>query len=125
MKTLPQPIAIVGGGRLGTALTAALHAVGVHADGPFGRGADLGAPAAVLLCVPDRAIAEAAAAIAPGPLVGHCAGAVGLDVLHPHEAFAMHPLTTVAPSFSASLNVAVISSAARCRTPAGLPSPHT
>ena len=33
--------------------------------------------------------------IAPGPLVGHCSGATGLDVLAPHEAFALHPLMTV------------------------------
>ncbi len=50
---------------------------------------------AVLLCVPDGAIAEAAGAIAPGPLVGHCSGATGLDALIPHEAFSLHPLMTV------------------------------
>jgi len=36
-----------------------------------------------------------AAAVAPGPLVGHSSGATGLDVLAPHEAFALHPLMTV------------------------------
>ena len=35
--------------------------------------------------------------IAPGPLVGHCSGATGLDVLAPHEAFSLHPLMTVTP----------------------------
>jgi predicted short-subunit dehydrogenase-like oxidoreductase (DUF2520 family) len=49
----------------------------------------------VLLCVPDGEIASAAAAIEPGPLVGHCSGATGLDVLAPHEAFSLHPLMTV------------------------------
>jgi pantoate--beta-alanine ligase len=49
----------------------------------------------VLLCVPDAEIAAAAAAIAPGRLVGHCSGATGLDVLSPHEAFSLHPLMTV------------------------------
>jgi predicted short-subunit dehydrogenase-like oxidoreductase (DUF2520 family) len=50
---------------------------------------------AVLLCVPDGEIGAAAALIAPGPMVGHCSGATGLDVLTPHEAFSLHPLMTV------------------------------
>jgi predicted short-subunit dehydrogenase-like oxidoreductase (DUF2520 family) len=49
----------------------------------------------VLLCVPDAAIAAAAAAIVPGPLVGHCSGATTLAPLEPHEAFSLHPLMTV------------------------------
>jgi predicted short-subunit dehydrogenase-like oxidoreductase (DUF2520 family) len=49
----------------------------------------------VLLCVPDGEIADAAAQIAPGRLVGHCSGATRLDVLFPHEAFSLHPLMTV------------------------------
>lgn len=81
---------------MGRALVAALP----HWDGPFGRGFDgrdvEGHPYdVVLLAVPDSAIATAAAAIRPGPLVGHTAGAIGLDVLAPHEAFGVHPLMTV------------------------------
>jgi predicted short-subunit dehydrogenase-like oxidoreductase (DUF2520 family) len=83
-------IAIVGAGRLGTTLAAALGA-----PGPLGRGADVRGATAVLLCVPDAEIAAAAAAVEPGPLVGHCSGATGLDVLAPHEAFSLHPLMTV------------------------------
>lgn len=83
-------LAIVGAGRMGTALAAALP----DAEGPFGRGFDGAEFDAVLLAVPDREIAAAAAAIVPGPLVGHCAGAWGLDLLAPHEAFALHPLMT-------------------------------
>jgi predicted short-subunit dehydrogenase-like oxidoreductase (DUF2520 family) len=49
----------------------------------------------VLLAVPDAEIAAAAAAVEAGPLVGHCSGATGLDVLAPHEAFSLHPLMTV------------------------------
>jgi predicted short-subunit dehydrogenase-like oxidoreductase (DUF2520 family) len=45
--------------------------------------------------VPDAEIAAAAAAVEPGPLVGHCSGATTLDVLAPHEAFSLHPLMTV------------------------------
>lgn len=92
----PPTIAVVGNGRLGNALVAALP--GLH--GPFGRGFDgrstEGVPfAAVLLAVPDSQIALAAGAVRPGPMVGHCAGAVGLDVLAPHEAFGVHPLMTI------------------------------
>lgn len=84
---------------MGRALAAALPAW----DGPFGRGFDGigdingdGRPYdVVLLAVPDGSIAAAAGAIRPGPLVGHTAGAIGLDVLAPHEAFGVHPLMTV------------------------------
>jgi predicted short-subunit dehydrogenase-like oxidoreductase (DUF2520 family) len=88
-------IAIVGAGRLGTALAGALRATGLHVDGPLGRGADPRGAGAVLLCVPDGEIAAAAAVISPGVPVGHCSGATGLDVLAGHEAFALHPLMTV------------------------------
>jgi predicted short-subunit dehydrogenase-like oxidoreductase (DUF2520 family) len=88
-------IAIVGAGRLGSALSAALGAAGYVVLGPLGRGADARGASAVLLCVPDGEIASAAAAIESGPLVGHCSGATGLDVLAPHEAFSLHPLMTV------------------------------
>ena len=83
-------IAIVGAGRLGTALAAALGA-----SSPLGHGADARGASSVLLCVPDSEIAAAAAGVEAGPLVGHCSGATGLDVLAPHEAFSLHPLMTV------------------------------
>ncbi len=88
-------VAVVGRGRLGTALTAALADAGYAVDGPLGRGADGAGDDAVLLCVPDQEIANAAAAIRPGPPVGHCSGATGLEPLAPHEAFSLHPLMTV------------------------------
>jgi predicted short-subunit dehydrogenase-like oxidoreductase (DUF2520 family) len=87
--------AIVGAGRLGTALATALRATGLEIDGPLGRGADPRDVDAVLLCVPDGEIAAAAAAVSPGILVGHCSGATGLDALDGHEAFGIHPLMTV------------------------------
>jgi predicted short-subunit dehydrogenase-like oxidoreductase (DUF2520 family) len=91
-----SPLAIVGAGRLGTALAAALRAAGLAVDGPLGRGVDgHEAHGAVLLCVPDSEIAAAAAAVARGPLVGHCSGATTLAPLAPHEAFSLHPLMTV------------------------------
>ena len=87
-------LAIVGDGRMGRALVAALSG----AAGPFGRGFDGDGFDAVLLAVPDSQIAVAAGAIAPGRMVGHCAGALGLNLLAPHEAFGMHPLMTVTRS---------------------------
>src|SRR5918998_2701310 len=89
-------IAVVGTGRLGTALAAALHA-----EGPFGRGASP-ETGVVILCVPDGEIAAAAAAVAPGPLVGHCSGAMTLEPLAGHEAFSLHPLVSVAPGAGAA-----------------------
>lgn len=85
-----DPIAVVGAGRLGSALAAALDTV------PLRRGESPSAPV-VLLCVPDSEIAAAARAVAPGPLVGHCSGATTLAPLLAagHEAFGLHPLMTV------------------------------
>ena len=87
--------AIVGAGRLGISLAAALREAGVAVDGPLGRGADAAGADVVLLCVPDGEIEAAAAAIAPGPLVGHCSGALGLEVLGEREGFSLHPLMAV------------------------------
>jgi predicted short-subunit dehydrogenase-like oxidoreductase (DUF2520 family) len=88
-------LAIVGRGRVGHAVAAALGRAGYVVAGPLGRGADGRDVDAVLLCVPDAEIAAAAAQIVPGPLVGHCSGATGLGALAPHEAFSLHPLMTV------------------------------
>jgi predicted short-subunit dehydrogenase-like oxidoreductase (DUF2520 family) len=86
----------VGHGRLGTALSAALRTSGVPTDGPLGRAATGAGADVVLLCVPDAEIANAAACIAEGRLVGHCSGATTLAPLAPHpEAFSLHPLMTV------------------------------
>ena len=90
-------VAIVGRGRLGTALSKALSAAGLSVEGPLGRGANGAGADVVLLCVPDEAIAEAARLLTPGPLVGHCSGSATLAPLAPHEAFSMHPLMTVTP----------------------------
>ena len=86
---------MVGAGRMGRALAAALDAAGYEVAGPSGRGAAGADAEAVLLAVPDSAIAEAASAVAPGRLVGHVSGATSLAPLAPHEAFGLHPLTTV------------------------------
>jgi predicted short-subunit dehydrogenase-like oxidoreductase (DUF2520 family) len=92
-------LAIIGQGRLGTALCSELRRPsGYELIGPLGRGAAPSDADAVLLCVPDGEIAAAASLVPPGPLVGHCSGATGLDVLCGHEAFSLHPLMTVTPS---------------------------
>lgn len=93
--SFPGRCAVVGAGRLGNAIAAALRDAGVAADGPLGREARCQGADLVLLCVPDAEIAAAGAAVVPGPLVGHCSGATTLDVLAPHEAFSVHPLMTV------------------------------
>jgi len=52
-------------------------------------------PELVLLCVPDRAIAEVARTIPPGPWLAHTSGATPLSALDPHERrFGPHPLQT-------------------------------
>ncbi len=91
-------VAIVGAGRMGNALAAALTAAGVAVEGPLQRDEPVRADAAaVLLCVPDGQIEVAAAALParPGRLVGHTSAATTLAALAPHEAFSLHPLMTV------------------------------
>jgi len=94
---LPRRVVVVGRGRLGSALAPALSAAGVDVVGPLGRDdAPPAAADALLLCVPDGAIADGAAAYAGvAPLVGHTSGATPLDVLPAEvEAFGLHPLQT-------------------------------
>ena len=91
---IDAPCAVVGAGRMGHALVAASP----RFAGPFPRGFDGTGFAAVLLAVPDSAVAEAAELIASTTVVGHCAGALGLDVFGQREAFGIHPLMTVTRS---------------------------
>ena len=79
-------IQVIGArGRVGSAVSARLAERGVRVDAPD--------PELVLLCVPDRAIAEVAAATPLGPWVAHVSGATPLTALDPHERrFSMHPL---------------------------------
>lgn len=88
-------IAIVGSGRLGTALATALLRSGCQIEGPLSRGADGAGCDVVLLCVPDAEIANAARVVVNGPIVGHTSGATPLTPLAPHERFSMHPLLSV------------------------------
>jgi predicted short-subunit dehydrogenase-like oxidoreductase (DUF2520 family) len=100
-------VAIVGAGRLGSALARALGAAGIDVEGPLGRSV---APRSeiVLLCVPDAEIelaAETVGATGFEPatagatrFVGHVSGATPLAALGTAggEAFGLHPLQTFA-----------------------------
>ena len=83
-----ESVEVIGArGRVGRAVGARLAERGIPAGD--------GAPAVVLLCVPDRAIAEVAARIEPGPWVGHVSGGTPLAALAPHaRRFSVHPLQT-------------------------------
>lgn len=95
-RAVPESIGILGAGRMGTALAAALRAAGVRVHGPAGRGETLPRCDAVLLCVPDDEI-EAAASAGTAPLTGHTSGATPLTALAAAggDAFGLHPLMTV------------------------------
>ena len=115
LRVTIERIAIVGHGRLGTAIAAALTDAGVDVDGPFGRCRAVGAGAAGP-GGPEPRCPGPVGAPAAGPAV--CSGrgdrrgrelriptgAPGrsllrreraLNVLAPHEAFSLHPLMTV------------------------------
>jgi predicted short-subunit dehydrogenase-like oxidoreductase (DUF2520 family) len=83
-------LAIVGRGRVGTALARAFCAAGIQVEGPLGRGEPATADV-VLLCVPDTEIADAAARV-EARFVGHVSGATPLTNVD----FGLHPLQTVA-----------------------------
>jgi len=94
MNDIPpsRRIAVIGRGRLGSVLAAALDA-----GPPLARGEAIAPDTdVVILAVPDAALAALAAELTPGPLVGHCSGALSLDVLAPHvERFSLHPLMSL------------------------------
>jgi predicted short-subunit dehydrogenase-like oxidoreductase (DUF2520 family) len=82
-----ESVQVVGAGRVGSAVSARLGERGVDLRS-YGAGL-------VLLCVPDRAIADAARAVDPGPWVAHVSGATPLAALEPHaRRFGLHPLQT-------------------------------
>ena len=83
-----KSVNVVGRGRAGSAIAARLAERGIDLRED---GAEL-----VLLCVPDRAIADAAAEISPGPWIGHVSGGTPLSALDPHtRRFGLHPLQTL------------------------------
>jgi predicted short-subunit dehydrogenase-like oxidoreductase (DUF2520 family) len=93
-----RSICVVGAGRVGSALAARLRGGGFDVR-TTGRELATGDAELVLLCVPDRAIAECAAKIAQGPWLAHTSGATPLAALDPHERrFSLHPLQTIVRS---------------------------
>ena len=121
-RRLPPPLAVViGAGRLGSALARGLKAAGWRVEA-WTRGtgarrglvraatgphpASLAAAELVILSVPDRAVAEVAAAVAPRltrkQVAIHCAGSLGLEPLAPLRARgvavgSLHPLVAAQP----------------------------
>jgi len=80
-------VTVIGAGRAGTAIAARLRERGLAVR----EEAELR-----LLCVPDRAIAEVARSIQPGPWVAHVSGGTPLAALDPHtRRFSVHPLQTL------------------------------
>lgn len=92
-------VGVVGAGRVGTALVAALRQAGLAVEGPVGRGVVPRGCDAIVLCVPDAEIEPAAAVVAgAAPLIGHTSGATALSALAAAggAAFGLHPLQTFA-----------------------------
>jgi predicted short-subunit dehydrogenase-like oxidoreductase (DUF2520 family) len=82
-----ESVRVIGAGRVGSAVAARLQERGLELRED---GAEL-----VLLCVPDRAIAEVARELPVGPWVAHVSGATPLAALEPHRRrFSLHPLQT-------------------------------
>jgi predicted short-subunit dehydrogenase-like oxidoreductase (DUF2520 family) len=82
-----EDVTVIGAGRAGTAIAARLgeRGIAVRENGQLR-----------LLCVPDRAIAEVAQSIEPGPWVAHVSGGTPLAALEPHvNRFSVHPLQTL------------------------------
>jgi predicted short-subunit dehydrogenase-like oxidoreductase (DUF2520 family) len=92
-------IRIIGPGRAGSSLAAALSCRGWSVVGFLGRHDDLIDAArgvdAVVIAVPDDVVASVAQQVAPSPttIVLHLSGSLGLDALAPHpRRAALHPL---------------------------------
>ena len=98
-------LVVVGRGRVGGSLARAAELAGIEVRlASADRAAETAEGAgAALLCVPDEALTDVCARIAPSTptLVGHVSGASGLDALSPAldrgaAIFSLHPLQTFA-----------------------------
>jgi predicted short-subunit dehydrogenase-like oxidoreductase (DUF2520 family) len=102
-QILARGVGIVGGGRVGNALSVALRNGGVAVEGPAPRGQVPNAET-ILLCVPDRAISSVASQVASRVrFLGHTSGSQDLSVLDcAHRAgaqvFSLHPSQTFSGS---------------------------
>ena len=100
-----RSVRIIGGGRAGGAMAAALTEVGWRVRPILGRAAtpaEVAGAAAdvdlVLVATPDASVATVAAAIEPADtaVVAHLAGSLGLDAVAPHpRPAALHPLVAL------------------------------
>ena len=95
-------VRIIGPGRVGRALEAALAHVGHDVVGLMGRGEDFSAAAEgvdlLVITTPDDSIAAVAAAVRPvaATVVAHCSGTSSLDILAPHPRVgSFHPLAAI------------------------------
>ena len=86
-------VCVVGAGRVGAAVSARLPERIPTRSTTYEL--DCVDAELVLLCIPDRAIRDVAAAVPLGPWIAHTSGATGLDALAPHtRRFSVHPLQT-------------------------------
>ena len=100
-----RSVRIIGDGRAGGAMAAALSEVGWRVHPVLDRSASavqVARAAAgvdlVLIATPDAAVADVAAAVEPaaGAVVAHLAGSLGLDAVAPHlRPAALHPLVAL------------------------------
>ena len=92
---------VIGAGRAGGSLAAALRRAGWSVEGPLGRDVDRSVATTgtrvLVLAVPDGEVAAVASSIAPGDaVVVHLAGSLGLDVLAGHHRVgSLHPLVAL------------------------------
>ena len=109
---LPSPLSatplwVVGRGRVGGSLAKAAELAGIDVR-LASRDEPIDGAGAVLLCVPDDAIAAACERVAgSAPLVGHVSGASTLDALaaasdRGASTFSLHPLQTFADAETAA-----------------------
>lgn len=94
MENHPMRISIIGSGRLGNSLLHGFqntaHSCTLHHHNEPVLPSEV-----VFIAVPDRHIGEVANTIESGPVLFHCAGSLGLEVLQPHSpAGVFHPLMT-------------------------------
>jgi predicted short-subunit dehydrogenase-like oxidoreductase (DUF2520 family) len=117
-RTWPLTATIVGRGRVGRALAAALRAADVRVAGPTMRGEVVTDADVILVCVPDTEIAGMIATLREtSGLVGHLSGATSLA--HSGADFALHPMQTFAGEEGAEA-FRGIGCAVAGRTPAAL-----
>lgn len=102
---MPRRFSLIGDGRAGGSIRTALVDLGWECAAIYRRGDDVATAATgVDVCViatSDGSIASVAAQVEPSTgVVVHLSGALGLDVLAPHRAGALHPLVSLADATS-------------------------